>query len=329
MARLCAVQAQDYAGAKWALGLRAKGLVDDDVEQAFNAGSILRTHLLRPTWHFVAPADIRWMLTLTAPRVRAASAYYDRQHGVDKPILRRSRVVLERALQGGKHLTRLELAAALERAGIRASGPRLAHLMLHGELDALICSGPRKGKQFTYALLEDRVPRAKALHRDEALAELARRYFSSHGPATLRDYVWWSGLTVRDARTGIGMARSLAHDVVEGRTYWFVPSRARGRPASPSVYLLPNYDEYVIAYKDRGVLLDTTRPSRRRALDEYAHLLVIDGRLRGTWKRAPTSAAEIRVRPFWPLTRNEVRALATEARRYGRFMDSPVTVSIV
>ena len=135
MARLCAVQAQDYAGAKWALGLRAKGLVDAGVEQAFNAGSILRTHVLRPTWHFVVPADIRWMLALTAPRVRAASAYYDRQHGLDKPTLRRSRVVFERALRGWKHLTRPELASALERAGITASGPRLAHLMLHAELD--------------------------------------------------------------------------------------------------------------------------------------------------------------------------------------------------
>jgi hypothetical protein len=329
VARLCAVQAQDYAGARWALGLRAKGPCDADVEQAFDAGKILRTHVLRPTWHFVVPADIRWMLALTAPRVRAVSAYYDRQHGVDARALRLSRKVFERALRGGRHLTRPQLASALEGAGVSAAGPRLAHLMLHAELDALVCSGPRQGKQFTYALLEERVPRVKELARDEALAELAHRYFSSHGPATLRDFVWWSGLTTRDARAGIGMASALDHESVDGRAYWFVPSRATRRSVSPSVHLLPNYDEYVIAYKDRDVILDPTRPSRRGPLDPFAHLLMIDGRLRGTWKRPSGSASGLRVRPLWPLTKDERRALARAAESYTRFIGVPTMLSLV
>ena len=217
VAWLGAAQAQDYAGAKWALGLRAKGLTDAAVEQAFDEGAILRTHILRPTWHFVAPADIRWMLALSAPRVHAVNAYAYRTFELDAAVLARSRAALERALAGGRQLTRLELAKVLQRAGVQADGPRLAHVMMHAELDAVICSGARRGKQFTYALLEERAPRAKVLPRDEALAELTRRYFASHGPATLRDYVWWSGLTARDARAGMAdeLARSRPRSTVD------------------------------------------------------------------------------------------------------------------
>jgi hypothetical protein len=326
VAALGAVQAQDYHGAKWALGRRVPGLVEADLEEVFNSGSILRTHVLRPTWHFVAPTDIRWMLALTAPRVRSAAAYHDRQHGVDARAVRLTRRVLQRALQDGRHLTRPELASALARAGLVAAGPRLAHLMLHAELDGLVCSGPRRGNQFTYALLEERVPPAGSLERDEALAELARRYFTSHGPATLRDFAWWSGLAARDAQAGIDGA-SLLHEVVGARHYWFAAPRGTGQHSSPSVLLLPNYDEYVIAYKDREVLLDGSRPSRRRPLEAYAHLLVIEGRLRGTWRRGPRSDGAIEVRPYRPLTRKESQALATEAARYGRFLGMPVVLA--
>lgn len=199
VAWLGAIQAQDYAGAKWAIGLRSTGLRDAGIEQAFNEGAILRTHLMRPTWHFVTPADIRWILALTAPRVHAVNAYSYRKFGLDRGIFARSRVAFERALQGGKQLTRLELASVLGRAGIPAESLRLAYLMMQAELDGVICSGARRGNQFTYALLDERAPHVKNLEREEALAELTRRYLSSHGPATLSDYVWWSGLTARDA----------------------------------------------------------------------------------------------------------------------------------
>ena len=208
VAWLGAAQAQDYPSAKWAIGMRANGITDADVERAFNEGTVLRTHFLRPTWHFVTPADIRWMLTLSGPRVHAVNASYYRKFGLDSATLARSRATLERALQSGTHLTRSELASALRRAGIAADGPRLAYLVMHAELDQVICSGARRGKQFTYALLDQRVQGVATVARDEALAELTRRYFSSRGPATLRDYVWWSGLTVRDARAGIEMAGS-------------------------------------------------------------------------------------------------------------------------
>ena len=207
VAWLGAMQAQDYPGAKWAIGLRAP-VTDEDVDRDCDEGLILRTHILRQTWHFVARGDIRWMLALSGPRVNAISAHYYRKMELDERTFIRSRNVLERVLRDGKYLTRPELGAALGRAGITASGIRLAFLTMRAELDAVICSGPRRRHQPTYALLEERVPPAKPIDRDAALAELARRYFTSHGPATLRDYVWWSGLTVRDATAGIALAAS-------------------------------------------------------------------------------------------------------------------------
>src|SRR6266487_2328144 len=171
---LGAVQAQDFAAAKWALGLRLQGMTDDDFEQAFTDGAILRTHVMRPTWHFVLPADIRWMLALTATRVKAAIAYYSRTLGLDDAVFTQSSVVLAKALQGGKELTRAELVAVLQQAGIATDNlQRIGHIIMRAELDGIICSGARRGKQFTYALLDERAPQARKLDRDEALAELA------------------------------------------------------------------------------------------------------------------------------------------------------------
>ena len=190
VAWLGAVQAQDYPGAKWALGLRMQDAADDIVERAFSDGAILRTHVMRPTWHFVTPADIRWMLNLTASRVNAASAYMYRQLELDDALFLRGNAVIARALQGGRQLTRVELRGALAEAGIVAEGARLSYIVMRAELDAVVCSGPWRGKQFTYALLDERAPRSRALERDQALAELTLRYFRGHGPATARDFAW-------------------------------------------------------------------------------------------------------------------------------------------
>ncbi len=257
-----AVQAQEYPAARWALGLRARGLTDRQVAHAFDAGEILRTHAMRPTWHFVARADIRWLQMLTGPRVQTLNAYYARKNELDAKTVARSREVIERTLAGGHQRTRTELAAALGKAGIRAEGQRLAYLMMSAELDQVICSGPRRGKQFTYALLEERAPKASLLPRDEALRELTRRYFTSHGPATLRDYVWWSGLTMADARRGVEIAgRALVRETFGELTCWSGASTPAftlrslgggGTRKRSSAHLLPIYDEYLIAYKDRS-----------------------------------------------------------------------------
>ena len=309
-----AVQAQEYGPARWGVGQRGKGLTDTDVARAFDAGEILRTHAMRPTWHFVAPADLRWLQALTGPRVRAASASVLRANGLDARVLSRTRAVIGRALEVGAFLTRQEIRAALARARIIASAQRLAYIVMDAELEALICSGPVRGKQFTYALVDERAPRAPAKDRDAALGELARRYFQSHGPATVRDFVWWSGLTVREARLGIDIAR-LIRRTEDGVDYWMTPgARAAAAPAA-SAHLLPIYDEYVNAYRDRGLLFTKTVPAD--AL--FLHYLIIDGRYAGTWKPAANGSGAVVTSAGTRLSTAQKAALDGAAARYQAF----------
>ena len=328
VAWLGAVQAQDYPAAKWALGLRAPGLTDAAVENAFTDGRILRTHVLRPTWHFVTPADIRWMLALSAPRLHKASGPYNRALGLDEAILKRCRALIERALRDGRQLTRAEVGSSLRRGGVDVSGPALGQVMMNAELDGLVCSGARKDKQFTYALLEERAPRGRIVTRDEALGQLARRYFASHGPATLKDYVWWSGLVVGDARRGIDIAgRDLDRRVIDDRPYWSATSSGTMARAAGGAHLLPNYDEYLVAYRDRDAVVAASRPgTKARGSDVFAHSLVIDGVLAGSWTRTHAAdAVTIDLVPYRRLTPADRGAVAAAAARYGRFMQQPVT----
>jgi hypothetical protein len=331
VAWLGAVQAQEYEAAKWALGLRIQnGTVDADIERAFNKGHILRTHVMRPTWHFVTPADIRWLLDLTAPRVHLRMAPYNRRLELDAQTLARSTGVIERAIGDGRHLIRTELGERLQHAGLAISGQRLAHVVMHAELEGVICSGPRRGKQFTYALLAERAPRAQRLSRDEALATLSRRFFRSHGPATIRDFVWWSGLMTADAKRALDIIKARREEV-GGRTYWTFGSRARGAARSELVQLLPVYDEYVIAYRDREAL-----PHGSAALTvgsngpvNFYHPLLISGQIAGTW-RATRSSRGVRIRaiPLRRLTDRERRALTRAVERYERFLSAPVEYSV-
>ena len=325
---LGAVQAQDYAAAKWALGLRMHGMTDDEIEQAFTDGAILRTHVMRPTWHFVSPADIRWLLALTAPRVHQALASYNRKLELDDAVFGRTNDVLASALQGGKQLTRDELASALQQAGIATEGEqRVTHIVMRAELDGVICSGARRGKQFTYALLAERAPQARSLDRDEALAELTVRYFTSHGPATLPDFVWWSGLTAVDARAGLAMVTSrLLNETIDGQTYWFSPAIAPGQDLSQAAYLLPNFDEYTVGYTDRSAIFDALHTNK---LDPRGGLLtntmVLDGQVIGTWKRTfRKPGVVIEANPFVSLSDTEICAFAAPASQYGMFLQVPV-----
>jgi hypothetical protein len=185
---MIAMQAQEFAMAKWAIGLRLGNTTDVMVERAFNDGAILRTHAMRPTWHFVAPADIRWLQQLTGPRVHAANAYVGRQQNLDSKTMKRCTDIIAKALEGGCFLTRNELQEVLKQKKIVADGIKLAYIVMHAELNAVICSGPRKGKQFTYALLDERVPAVSPINNKGALAQFARRYFTSRGPATAHDF---------------------------------------------------------------------------------------------------------------------------------------------
>jgi hypothetical protein len=325
-----AVQSQDFHGAKWALALRMrKAATNASIEDAFNRGEIIRTHILRPTWHFVAPDDIRWLLQLTAPRVnlRSGSAY--RKYELDAAVCKRSNRAITKALEGGKHLTRSELRAALNRAGVVADdGVRLAHILLRAEQDGVVCSGPRRGNQFTYALFEERVPPGKQLSRDEALLELTRRYFNSHGPATLADYVWWSGLTMNDARRGIALLdREIAKIEIEGTTYWSAKTRRSG-DRDADAHLLPAYDEYTVAYKNRQVVFDQAAVSQITTWGALGPSVIIDGRIVAIWKASlGRNSVEINVEPARTLNTNEAVAVTKAATRYAAFLNLPLQLA--
>jgi hypothetical protein len=325
---LAAVQAQDFAGAKWALGLRLRDAIDDDIEQAFTDGAILRTHLLRPTWHFVTPSDIHWLLALTAPRVHATNASYYRKLELDQDLFQRSQRALVQALQGGRHLTRDELRGVLEAVGINTAGPlRIAYIMMHAELDGVVCSGPRRDKQFTYALLDERAPQTKMLAPEVAMVELARRYFQSRGPATLHDFAKWSGLTMTEARVGLeGVKAQLHAEVVDGQTYWFTPSSTVVDHQAPTAYLLSIYDEYISGYKDWSLIVSAEHATKLIVLDNaLTAIIVVNGRIVGTWKRTlKKRTVVITTDIFTALTEAEHQAVATAAHHYGAFLGRSV-----
>ena len=302
---LGAVQAQDYGGAKWAVAQRAVTVTDAELDRLFAEGTLLRTHVMRPTWHFVLPEDIRWLLALTAPRVHAASAFAYRREGLDEAVFARCHRVLEKALRDHAYKTRTELGQALAAAGIPAGRFRLTYLMMQAELAGLICSGPRRGKQFTYALLAERAPGGRLLERDEALLELATRYFHSHGPALLTDFTWWSGLTMADAKRALGLAGSA---LVREGDLWSAPGGDLA-PAAPSARLLPNFDEFMVAYRGQTLPLG------------LGHILVVDGQVAGGWRRTMTRGdVRVDVQPISPLPARAGKLVAAEIERYRRFM---------
>lgn len=327
-----AVQAQDFAAAKWAIGLRMNNATDNDIEQAFTNGAILRTHVMRPTWHFVSPSDIRWLLALTAPRVSALLGYYDRQLELDDATFQQSNTALTKALRGGKQLTRTELASTLQQVGIvTENGQRMTQLMMHAELDGIVCSGARRGKQFTYALLDERVPQTRKLDHDEALAELVKRYITSHGPATMQDFSWWSGLTSAEAKAGLEMnASQVFSESVNGQTYWFTESTPLAQDTSPTAYLLPNYDEYTVSYKNRSAVLNIAHTNKLAVRDNvlFNHVIVLDGQVIGTWKRTLTKdTVFIVLSPFTPLNTDEMQVIAAAAEQYSAYLGLSVNVT--
>ena len=323
-----AVQAQEFAVAKWGLALRTSGVAEVDVDRELADGRILRTHILRPTWHFVTAADIRWMLSISGPRVHACSSYYYRKNGMTPKLIGRSEKLFARALEGRRALTRTELADTLKRARIALFENMLAHLVMHAELEGLICSGPRRGKQSTYMLLDERVPAAKLPAREDALAELERRYFTSHGPAKVQDFVWWSGMTVRDTKIALeAAAGDIVAETFDGETYWMSPSSRPARRPAGTIDLLPIYDEYLIAYRDRRAMVGE-RKTGEREHDIFAHYLMIDGKVSGTWRRRDAgNRIELALNPYRALTRSQLRAARQAAERLAIFSGREVTVS--
>jgi DNA glycosylase AlkZ-like len=327
-----AMQAQDFAAAKWALALRTKNQTVTDIEQAFNEGKILRTHIMRPTWHFVTPSDIRWLLALTAERIHRFNGHYYRQSGLNKTIFKKSNEVIHKALSNGKQLTRNELNEYLTAAQVPTENLGLSYTIMQAELEGIIISGPRRGKQFTYMLLDERVPKSKTKTNDEALAELTKRYFQSHGPAQLQDFSWWSGLTTTDAKRGIEiMQTKLAQETINGKQYWFINSDQKVKHTNISNLLLPNFDEYIVGYTDRSAIYDKSHDHKLDARGNafFQHTIVSNGRIIGTWKRtikAKTLVVTLTV--FEKISEEQQNLLAKQAERFGKFLNLPVIINM-
>ncbi|MGB4774286.1 MAG: winged helix DNA-binding domain-containing protein [Daejeonella sp.] len=325
-----AMQAQEYAMAKWAIGLRLPLSKDADIEKAFNNGTILRTHLLRPTWHFVSPADIRWMLQLTAPRVHAVNAFMYRKLELDQAFFKRSTNILIKALQGSKQLTRMVLNSVLEKENIFADGLRLGYILMYAELEGIICSGAKQGNQFTYALLEERVPECKSLNRKEALTELTLRYFTSRGPATVQDFAYWSGLTIKDAKEGIEMVRSnFIKEAINGQDHFFVPTLTTIRKNAQTTFLMPDYDEYGISYKNRSALFNSNNIRIENGNTSYNRMLILEGCIVGSWKRTINKARVIvEINPTIKLSKAAYQDIVLATDRFAAFLGMPAEIII-
>jgi len=282
-----AVQAQDYSMSKWAVGVRLPGSTDKSVESAINSGEIIRTHVLRPTWHIVEAKDVFWMLELSAPQIKTAMRTRDRELGLTETVFTRSNTIIEKVLCDGNHLTREALVAILAEQGFENKNNRVSHLLMRAEIEGIICSGRVKSGKQTYALLAERVPKTRELKRDEAAAELARRYFTSHGPATLPDFVWWSGLPVKECRQAIEEIKtSFVAETFDNETYWLSPDTLISGIEKDKIFLLPAYDEFIISYKNRNASLTFENHIKTVSNNGiFRPIIVKNGQVIGIWKR--------------------------------------------
>jgi hypothetical protein len=328
--RLGALQAQDYAQAVWAIGLRTVGANLADVERAIADRRIVLTWALRGTLHAVPAEDARWMVRLSAPRVLARDKRMQRQLEIDGRLIAQCGLLIEGALKERKRMTRAELMELLEQAGISTKRQRGYHILWVLAQTGLICPGPLESKQQTFVLLDDWVPDARELSGEEALRELAVRYFTGHGPATLHDFGWWSGLTITEAKKAVAAADGvLFSGKIGGTEYWSGGEQGTdGAEAEvPEIALLAGYDEYLLGYRDRSAVL---KPEHAPKIvpggnGVYAPMLVVGGKIAGIWRRSiGKQGVELAVHPFEDSGVTEER-VAGAARRYGEFLGLPLT----
>jgi hypothetical protein len=291
-----AMQAQDFNMVKWAVGMRLTGgCTEKIVEDAFNKGDILRTHVMRPTWHLVAPENIRWMLSLSAAKIKSSGKSRDRELEITEELYSKSNQVITKALEGHRHLTREALGIELEKANIPINAARLYHFTMRAELDGVVCSGALQGKKQTFALLDERVPATKALYRDEAIAKLVKIYFTSHCPATLQDFVWWSGLTLTEAKKGLDAVRQdFITEKIDNNEYFIANEFAGVTTACKSIFLAPAFDEYIISYKDRTAALLSEHNSKAISNQGVFHpTIVVNGKVAGLWKKSTSKTQTV------------------------------------
>lgn len=314
-----AIQAQDYAGALWAIGLRSRCETEASIESALAAGTILRTHPMRGTHHFVAQDDIRWLVQLMGPLMLSRTQRRNRELDLDERTLTRAMKAIGRALEDGSHLTRAGTTAVLKRARISPDGQRLAHIIYRAELEGLVCSGKREGKQITIALLSERAPTAKSRSREDSLRELATRYYVTRGPATRGDFAWWCRLPAADVREAMDLAK------LDSDGTYFTKGPLRSA-SGPRALLLPPFDEFAVAYRDRSAA--GTPPPESKRFGEVTLLgasVVLDGRIVGTWNHTANRAA-VAISPWTKLTRDHRRFIEEAAARYAAFARASTNV---
>lgn len=320
-----AVQGQDYPGAKWSLGLRTPNSTDADVEQAISDKKIVRTWVMRGTLFLVPAADVRWMTALCRPRVMAQMAYRFAELELDEATIQRSNTVLVNALAGGIQLTRKALFEVLESHGISTAGQRGIHLLHRASLDGLLCQGTVENNNPSFMRIDEALPGAHILPRDEALALLALRYFTSRGPATVQDFAWWLGFPMADARAGLEAVKSqLVETVINGVSYWMTPTAA---PQPAPAYAPPGFDEYLLGYKVRDAILDPQHANKvcPGKNGVFFPTMVLGGRMVGVWKRTvKRGALVIEPQPFAPLSDEDMMAFSAAILRFGAFWDLPV-----
>ena len=318
---LGAVQAQDYLGALWAVGCRLRNAKEKDIEKAIADKNIVRTWPMRGTLHFVAPEDAKWMLQLLTPRVIARAAGEYKRSGLDKKVFDKSRKVLIKTLQGGKQLERSEMYRVLEEAKIDTSNTRGLHILGLLAQEGIICFGPRRGKQQSFVLLDEWIPDSKLLKGDEALAELTKRYFTGHGPASIQDFVWWSGLTVIEAKKGLELVKkNFVEEEINGQSYWMTQTIARGKTSG--TYLLPCFDEYLVGYKDRSAALEILHTKKVFTINGiFNPVVIINGQVVATWKRSfVKKEVLIQIQSFRALSPIQKLSIEKATKKYSRFI---------
>ncbi len=325
---LGAMQAQDYPGALWAVGLRLNATIAD-VEKAVEDKQIVRTWPMRGTLHFVPPADIRWMLKLMTPKVITGAASRHRNLELDEAIFDRSRELLTRALQGGKVLSRSQINQVLENSGILTGGQRGTHICWVLAQRGVLCFGPHQGKEPTFTLLDEWLPPGNNFGEDEALKVLANRYFSSHGPAQAQDFGWWTGLKVSDVKKAIELnSPNLISETIDGKDYWMSRDMVEA-PTGPMAFLLPGFDEYLLGYRDRSDVLHKLHSQKvvPGGNGMFISTIVINGQVVGTWKRTPRkNAVSISLLPFGKLSKADKEAIGEAAEHYGKFIGQAVVI---
>lgn len=280
-----AIQGQEYIQTKWGIGLRIPHLNNDEIEAEINSGKIVRTHLLRPTWHLVNSKDIKWLLMLTAPRVQQINLTRYNQLELDIKTLKKCNVIIEKILTGGNELTRNEIRDLLNQKKINTDEQRLPYILMNAELCGIICSGKPKGNNQTYALIDERCKNTFELEKDEALAELTKRYFTSRGPATINDYSTWSGLTITDCKKGIELNNKILQNFVLDNIKYYCSNESVQIKSEKKFNLLPLYDEMIYGYKNRDSIFQFGISKNIKVDLTYKNAVIYNNQIVGNWKR--------------------------------------------